>query len=96
MYYKETGPNNSTVVTVIVFGNLYEEKIQQLYTYISACPLVCPPVFPLVCPPTFPTNSSSYFCLKSDVCHGQKTLTHQVLVLKKNHCDCQPPQPSVQ
>ena len=42
------------------------------------------------CPLAHPTNSSSHFCPKNSICHWQKTLTHQVFVMKINHHDSQP------
>ena len=73
-----TGPNKRNVVTVTIFGNLHEENKYHRYTWWSDCPPVCPP------------DSSSYFCPKNSICHRQKTLTHQVFVMKINHCYGQP------
>ena len=41
-------------------------------------------------PPVHPTDP------KNSVCHNQKTLTHQVFVMKINHCDHHPSQPRLQ
>ena len=79
----DTGPSidESNVITVTVFGNLYEEKKSHSCTWWSVRPPVCP------------KNSSSHFCPKNSVCHQQKTLTHWVFVMKINHRDRQPSGP---
>ena len=75
-----TGPNKSYVVTVTVFGNLYEEK--KYHSYVEKRPFSCLSY----------QQSLKLFgtFLPEKPYHRQKTLTHRVFVMKTNHCNAQP------